>query len=284
MVRTRLVTTPLWSQEHLVSALAQIGFTKVESHRAPVPLMSWRGKPLGPSATIVIRRGQIGASGDDFGFVRNSSGSYDAVISEIHFGRFDRRWLEDLRRRHDALTQAAGLKPPAELRSDYQKHELDEPPPIDSGSGRASSNDPQGRHSTASQHSDATRARTTTAHVLDDLRTKQKKADGPGCVLALIGPVLLWIVVSSAVSELQSVGGFLLVVMPLWTALLILRVVQMARRAQKAGRELMSRLPSSAQARATAQEFLEAKVKPAGAKAEDALVKELLKALREPGK
>lgn len=284
MVRTRLVTTPLWSQEHLVAALSQVGFATVETHREPVPLLSWRGKPLGTDATIVIRRAHIGSSGDDFGFVRNASGTFDAVISEIHFGRFDRRWMEDLRRRHDLLTSAAGLKTPTGLRTDYEKHELADAPPPLTGSARAAWNDPQARHSTTAQGIEATRARNATTLVLDELRKKQRKADGPGCVVALIGPVLLWIVASAAVSELANPGGFFLVVFPLWIALGIVRVVRMARRARVAGRELMARLPSGTHARAMALEFLEAKVKPAGAKAEDAVVKELLKALREPGK
>jgi len=286
MTRTRLVTTPLWSQEHLLAALAQVGFATVETHRAPVPLISWRGKPLGAEASIVIRRSYIGSSGDDFGFVRNAGGAFDAVLSEIHFSRFDRRWMEDLRRRHDALVSAAGLHAPAGLRTDYPRHDLeDAPPPLIPlpGSARATWNDPQGRQAALAHGSaDATRARSTAANVLDDLRKKQRKADGPGCAVALIGPVLLWIVVGSAVPELENLGGFLLVVMPLWIAFAIVRVVRMARRARVAGRELMARLPSSTNARATAVEFLESKVKPAGAKSEDAIVKELLKALREP--
>src|SRR5688572_21729641 len=127
MVRVRLVTTPIWSQEHLVRALAQVGFARPEVHRDAVPLDSWRGIPLGGTANVVVRRDQIGAAGDDFGFLRNARGSYDAVISEIHFNRFDRRWLEDLARRHDELAHADGRHAPADVPRNWEKRELGAP-------------------------------------------------------------------------------------------------------------------------------------------------------------
>lgn len=281
MVRVRLVTTPIWSQEHLVRALAQVGFPRAESHREAVPLDSWRGTPLGASAHVVVRRDQIGAAGDDFGLVRNARGSFDAVVSEIHFNRFDRRWLEDLARRHDELAQADGRTPPSNLPATWERRELGAAPAPPPQPGVAPPPASSARTEAAAQHH-VTRARAETAVALDELRKTQKKSDGPGCVLSILAPMILWIVMGIAEPGLRGGGGFFGVVLPLWILLAIVRAVRMARRARRAATELMERLPSNEAARAAALSFLETKVKPAGAKNEDALVKEFLKALREP--
>lgn len=284
MVRVRLVTTPIWSQEHLVRALAQVGFPDAETHSDPVPLESWRGIPLGGEAHVVVRRARIGSAGDDFGFVRNAQGSFDAVVSEIHFNRFDRRWLEDLARRHDALTHADGRHPPSAFPAAWQKRDLDDaatPPHLPAAvAAKPARSSTQALAQQQQQH--AVRARAEAAVVLDELRKKQRRSDGPGCLLMALVPVVLWILLAAVAPEMRGVGGFLGVVMPLWFALGILRAVQMARRARASADELAARMPSSEQAKAAALTFLESRVKPAGAKAEDALVKELVKALREP--
>ncbi len=284
MVRVRLVTTPIWSQDHLLAALSQVGFPQAESHGEAVPLVSWRGIPLGGEAHVVVRRAQIGSASDDFGFVRNAKGTFDAVVSEIHFNRFDRRWLEDLARRHDQLARAAGRTPPANLPTTWEKRELGAAPmpPQPPGYVQPTAKAVRAEAAAAQHQQHATRARVETAAALDDLRKKQKKSDGPGCVLSLLGPFVLWIVLSAAAPELRGAPGFFLVVMPLWVVLLIVRIVQMSRRVKRAAADLNARLPSSDQARAAAEAFLETKLKPLGAKTEDALVKELLKALREP--
>lgn len=284
MVRVRLVTTPIWSQDHLLGALAQVGFAKAESHGEAVPLVSWRGTPLGCEAHVVVPRALIGSAGDDFGFVRNSKGTFDAVVSEIHFNRFDRRWLEDLARRHDQLALAAGRTPPANLPTTWEKRELGAAPMPPQPPGFVTPTPKAVRaEAAAAQHQQhVSRARAETAVALDELRKKQKKSDGPGCVLSLLGPFVLWIVLSASAPELRGAPGFFLVVVPLWIALFVVRVVQMSRRVKRAAADLSARLPSSEQARAAAAAFLETKLKPAGAKTEDALVKELLKALREP--
>jgi len=281
MVRVRLVTTPIWSQEHLVRALAQVGFPRAESHREAVPLDSWRGIPLGGTANVVVRRDQIGAAGDDFGFVRNARGSFDAVVSEIHFNRFDRRWLEDLARRHDELAQADGRTPPSNLPTTWERRELGAAPAPPQQPGVPPPTLSAARAEVTAQHH-VTRARAETAGALDDLRKQQKKSDGPGCVLSILAPMILWIVMGIVEPGLRGAGGFFGVVLPLWVVLAIVRAARMARRAKRAAADLLERIPSNEAARASALSFLESKVKPAGAKTEDALVKELLKALREP--
>ncbi|MBL8862450.1 MAG: hypothetical protein JNK02_10620 [Planctomycetes bacterium] len=281
MVRIRLVTTPIWSEEHLVAALAQVGFADVERQRQSVPLDSWRGTPLGAEASLIVRRKHLGAASDDLGFVRNGRGSFDMVLSEGHFFRFDRRWIEDLARRHDELVAAAGRTPPANLPG-WERRELADPPPVPARGAPAPAAARAVRADAATLAQHAARARAEAASALDELRQQQKKADGPGCLLALVAPILFWGVIAGAEPGLRGGAGFFGVVLPLWFALAILRAIRMGRRARRGAARLLERLPSSEAAKAAAQEFLEGKVKPEGAKTEDALAKELLKAVREP--
>lgn len=284
MTRVRLVTTPIWSQEHLVRALAQVGFDGAESHGQPVALESWRGIPLGADAHVVVRRARIGSASDDFGFVRNAQGSFDAVISEIHFFRFDRRWLEDLARRHDELAHADARTPPAGLVATWQKRELDDAPapPHHPNVAAPKPARPSSQALAQQQQQHAQRARVEAAAALDDLRKQQRKSDGPGCLLTFLAPVALWVMLAAVAPELRNVGACLGVVLPLWFLLGVVRAIRMARRARTSAQHLLARMPSGEHAKAAAETFLETRVKPAGAKAEDALVKELLKALREP--
>lgn len=278
MVRIQLVTTPIWSQDHLVRALAQIGYDGAEAHTERVPLMSWRGIPLGADANIIVRRERIGAAGDDLGFVRNARGTFDAVISEIHLFRFDRRWLEDLARRHDELARADGLTQPAQL-PDWEKRDLGAIPVLVAAQQAL----PNAARNDAAAQQHGSRARAQTAEVLDGLRKQQRKSDGPGCLLSLFLPIVLWVVLAATSPDLRSPMGFFLIALPLWIASTIVRAVRTGRRVKRAAQRLVQNLPSSSRAKEAAITYLESKVKPEGAKTEDTVVKDLLKELREPG-
>lgn len=283
MVRVRLVTTPMWSQEHLVAALAQVEFPHVEVNRSPVPLESWRGTPLGVDASLVIRRRHLSAASDDLGFSRNDRGSFEMILSEGNFFRFDRRWIEDVARRHDLLAAAAGRSAPANLPG-WEKRYLGVGGTSGSPHIPASSSPPSDarvRPDTTNQVQNASRARAEAATTLDELRKKQKRADGPGCILGLVGPLAIWGLLASLEKGFQSPGAFFLVVLPLWIAFAIVRGVRIARRTQHAAKELVGRLPSGPAAKESVQEYLRTKVKPAGGKFEDSVVKDLMKALKD---
>ncbi len=284
MGRIRLVTTPMWSQDHVLLALGQIGFPDAEAHEVPVGLESWRGLDLGVQANVVIRRDRLGPASDDLGFVRNSQGTFDAVIPEIHFFRCDRRWLEDLARRHDELAVADGLTITAQ-RPTWEKRELGgvlaPPPPPHPAAARPTRTEAARSTEAAAPHN-ATRARAQAAEALDELRKRKKRSDGPGCLFSLIAPMLLWTFLALSSPEIRTVQGFFLVVAPLWFALGILRAVRFGRQVKRAAAQLRESLPSGTQARDTAIGYLESKVKPAGSKVEDTVVKDLLRALREP--
>lgn len=108
MTRLRRVPTAITSARALVAALEAGGFKVVERHSTPEPLLSWRQQPLGAEAEIIVRRGQIGSTADDFGFTRGPTGAFEAIVSDIHLSRFDRRWFEKLSERAATLAAAAG--------------------------------------------------------------------------------------------------------------------------------------------------------------------------------
>lgn len=108
MARIRRVPTSITSARHLVRALEASGFKRVERFETPQPLMSWRKQPLADSAEIIVRRDQIGATADDLGFTRRADGAFDALVSEIHLSRIDRRWFQQLHERCAALAAADG--------------------------------------------------------------------------------------------------------------------------------------------------------------------------------
>lgn len=112
MSKLRRIPTSMTSGHHLVLALQAAGFKEVERTGAPLELISWRGKPIEASAEIVVRRRYIGATADDLGFSRGADGRYEAIVSEILLGRFDRRWFAELEKRYAEL---AGVAPSAEV-------------------------------------------------------------------------------------------------------------------------------------------------------------------------
>jgi hypothetical protein len=94
----------------LAQLLRELGFAEVELHREPKPLNSWNGNPTGASAEVIIRRKSLGSTADDMGFARRADGTYEAVISDIHLFRFDRRFFEKLEKLH-ASSPAAEAEP-----------------------------------------------------------------------------------------------------------------------------------------------------------------------------
>ncbi len=113
MTRFRRVPTPITSARALVAALEANGFKIVERHSAPQPLLSWRKQPLGVEAEIIVRQAQIGSTADDLGFSRGPGGAFEAIVSEIHFSRFDGRWFQKLIQRAEVLGATLGESPNA---------------------------------------------------------------------------------------------------------------------------------------------------------------------------
>jgi hypothetical protein len=91
------------SARHLVRALQESGYKRVERFETPQPLLSWRGQPLPELAEVIVRRQSIGATADDLGFARGEGGHYEALVSDILLSRFDRRWFLKLHERYERL-------------------------------------------------------------------------------------------------------------------------------------------------------------------------------------
>ncbi len=94
-IRTRLV-----SREHLARALRELGFDQVEVHDAPVTLIGIGGEQRQSRAEVVIRRVHIGRLSNDIGFVRDSQGFFQALVSEYDQDRFGTPWLMKLNQRY----------------------------------------------------------------------------------------------------------------------------------------------------------------------------------------
>lgn len=85
--------TVLSEERFLVEALQDLGYTP-EVHREGTALYGYVGDERPERAHIVIRRRQLDSASNDIGFVRDTSGTYRALISEYdrNIG-FDEAWL-----------------------------------------------------------------------------------------------------------------------------------------------------------------------------------------------
>lgn len=69
--------------ECLKSSLAELGYTDIEEYADPQPLYGFQNDRREQTANIIIRRKHIGRASNDIGFVKNSKGTYDLIISEF---------------------------------------------------------------------------------------------------------------------------------------------------------------------------------------------------------
>jgi hypothetical protein len=115
--------TKLTSREHLVRALADVGFPEVEVHERPQPLVGWLGDLRTQSAEVIVRRQNVGLNSNDLGFARDQDGNFCALISDFDGFRFNTTWLKRLHQRYayhvsrDRLTEQ-GFDLVAEERTD----------------------------------------------------------------------------------------------------------------------------------------------------------------------
>ncbi len=117
------------SARHLVQALEESGFKRVERFEAPQPLLSWRNQPLPELAEIIVRRQLIGATADDLGFTRGEGGRFEALVSDILLSRFDRRWFLKLHERYERLVAETSGAPAPEVFDLPPRTEAPPPPP-----------------------------------------------------------------------------------------------------------------------------------------------------------
>jgi hypothetical protein len=95
-----VMDTQLSSAEHLVKALADMGFRDVEVHAEPQPLVGWLGDNRKNRAHIIVRKAEIGFVSNDIGFLQTPSGYFRAQISDFDRLKFDDEWLRALTQRY----------------------------------------------------------------------------------------------------------------------------------------------------------------------------------------
>ena len=92
--------TAFVSKEHLLAALADLGFDQVEEHAIPEALYGYEGDRRPQTAEIIIRRKFVGRSSNDIGFASTPGGTYEAIISEFDRQAYDQAWLNRLSQRY----------------------------------------------------------------------------------------------------------------------------------------------------------------------------------------
>jgi len=94
------IKTQFMSRKHLVQALKDMGFQRVEVHDVAQPLHNFF--EMGPSkkAEIIIRRDDDHISIADLGFKRGHDGRFEAIIDESDQLFYNQAWLQHLTQRY----------------------------------------------------------------------------------------------------------------------------------------------------------------------------------------
>lgn len=97
------VKTQFKNEDALIAALMETGgWTReqIEVHQQPVNLHGYHGDQREQDAHIVIRRQFVGGASNDIGFLRSSSGEYQAWISQYDHHRYGATWQQRLRQNY----------------------------------------------------------------------------------------------------------------------------------------------------------------------------------------
>ena len=94
------VKTQFKNQDALVAALAETGNWTVEQigrYDIAENLFGYKGDRRAEVAHVIIKKQHVGSCSNDIGFIRNSDGTYSAIISEFDKSRYDDAWLKQLK-------------------------------------------------------------------------------------------------------------------------------------------------------------------------------------------
>jgi hypothetical protein len=244
--RYRLIPTGVPTSSDLQKTLTEMGLRNVEVHASPVPLDDWIGRPTDVMADVVVRRKDLGASSDDMGFVRNERGTYDALVSEIHLFRFDKKWFAE-------LAQRTGVEVPTEGPRQFAAS-ITSPLPPTQPSISSVRPTPTVRESSASAQAgrdDASlqRARLAAGELLEKTRQTQRLSQ-LGCASFFL-PALVWFAAGAAGYRIPAPAFVAICI--LWTfAWFLMLIVVFSLRFRARVRELAQRFPKGSEARAAA--------------------------------
>lgn len=91
-LKTRLI-----SAEHLVAALTALGYTRVEHHATPQPLVGWFEGDAVRTAEVILRKADLEGAGADIGFARDAEGFFAALIDDMDRGKgYGLEWMQRL--------------------------------------------------------------------------------------------------------------------------------------------------------------------------------------------
>ena len=82
----------------LIKGLSENGYglNTVEVHDTPQTLYDYCGHPRPQKAHIILRRQFVGGAANDIGFLKNTDGTYTAIISEYDSMRHNAAWITNL--------------------------------------------------------------------------------------------------------------------------------------------------------------------------------------------
>lgn len=104
--------TQIKDKKGLVAALVAMGIPedKIEIPDAPQHLYGYHDDRRQQTADVIIRRGTVGSSSNDIGFVKGADGKFKAIISEYdrraggnharHTGGYNQKWEKELEGRY----------------------------------------------------------------------------------------------------------------------------------------------------------------------------------------
>lgn len=91
-------STVFEDKDSLVKGLGENGYglNTVEVHDTPQTLYDYCGHPRPQKAHIILRRQFVGGAANDIGFLKNTDGTYTAIISEYDSMRHNAAWITNL--------------------------------------------------------------------------------------------------------------------------------------------------------------------------------------------
>ena len=97
------VKTQFKNQDALVAALAETGNWTVEQigrYDIAENLFGYKGDRRAEVAHVIIKKQHVGSCSNDIGFIRNSDGTYSAIISKYDQGKYNDAWLKRLKKNY----------------------------------------------------------------------------------------------------------------------------------------------------------------------------------------
>ena len=82
----------------LVAALNEMGYTDVEVHDEAVNLIGYHADVRPERANVIVRRRYIDTAANDLGFVRESDGTFSAIVSDYDSRKHGAAWMTGLKK------------------------------------------------------------------------------------------------------------------------------------------------------------------------------------------